>query len=205
MPKLVECSHCGDPVKIPPSSEQFENHYCSQECMGLDRVTKVKLSCENCGKDIYKQPSSISPHNNHFCSTKCHDGFRRNGVEVECANCGDSVYRTPSEQREKSFCSRQCQIDHREGENHPLWNSEKVRCWWCGEESDRCESRREYHKRQFCNVECHGNWKSWNNIHPLDTEPDKDVPKWAWDDYLENASDPPDIAELERKFERGVS
>jgi hypothetical protein len=70
----LECCGCSAPMKkdksrILAALKNNTDMYCSAKCYSSSNTTKVKLSCEVCGKEVERQPSQVSPH--VYCSRKC--------------------------------------------------------------------------------------------------------------------------------------
>lgn len=63
--RYTECPICGKTFRKKRSSTV----YCSNECARKSRVTKVTITCDNCGGEITRPACHISEHN--FCSKNC--------------------------------------------------------------------------------------------------------------------------------------
>lgn len=181
-----KCDNCGDEIRVYPSNEDLDHHFCDVKCESEFKTQLVEMECDNCGVEIEKQPSKISGYENHFCSTGCHDKFRAHGEEVECTNCGDTIYRQKSRVSDgANFCSKDCKNNWAVGKNHHNWNSEYVKCWWCGDKLARPKNRRERSDRSFCDGDCLAEWKSWAGME-FDKNGyftgvfDRDLPRWLW-------------------------
>jgi len=81
---------------------------------------------------------------------------------VECENCGTEVEKIPSliKRTKHHFCSKECHNEWKSenvrGENHPLFNKEKISCDYCGKEFLRRPShiKRRNKSRNYCSREC---------------------------------------------------
>lgn len=197
-----DCDHCGEEVRVAPSEQHLDHHFCDIECYSEFFKTRQEVPCAECGNLVEKHEYRIEEYDNVFCSTDCSNEFKRTGEEYECENCGDTVYRTPSSVGERVFCSDECYQELNVGENHHSWSKIAVRCWWCEDDILKKPTRVERTKRHFCSKRCMGRWRSWNNMHPQDQEPDRDVPKWLWDERIKSASQPPNVKELEKRVAR---
>lgn len=132
-----ECERCGGEFTIPEAwVRKDRGRFCSSECYhkwtkeeGIfkgennPRWNRVKISCDNCGKELERTSFQINEHNHAFCSRKCCSEWREEKVEVECQNCGKTVEKVPSKAKrvEKHFCSNECRCEWSKGRNHPTW------------------------------------------------------------------------------------
>jgi len=101
-----------------------------------DRVGKVEIKCEVCGKSFYVKPSEVSKR--RFCSMKCTTEWRKSnigmlnynykgaGITYTCANCGKAFTAyARSPQRCNTFCSHKCYTSYNSGSNCYLWKNGK--------------------------------------------------------------------------------
>lgn len=80
-------------------------------------MSKVKLTCENCGKDVYKMPSEVRSKN-VFCDRKCWSEYQAQFRRTEkCDYCGKEFAKCQSNFNGKhKFCCRKCKDEwQREG------------------------------------------------------------------------------------------
>lgn len=133
----VDCSNCGDSVKVPPSRQSgeygdyhLENHFCDKECEsewkgehwgGEDHHNyqggKVDSVCEECGETYAVK--AAKEETTRFCSRECYAASQRldassgpgpTTIEVECDWCGSEIERQPKdvEKTENTLCSKEC-------------------------------------------------------------------------------------------------
>jgi len=104
----VECSNCGERIKIPPSRGEgeygeyhLENHFCDKKC-------ESEWKSENWGGES-------------------HPNYNGGKVKVSCEWCGDAYTVTPALEDTTRFCSRECHGAHlgstkdNSGRNNPAW------------------------------------------------------------------------------------
>lgn len=75
---LVKCDYCGkefdkETRRVNEARKNGWKIFCSTECMKAAKTTKIKCTCAQCGKEIYKIPSQmkLSKSGNVFCSKSC--------------------------------------------------------------------------------------------------------------------------------------
>jgi len=94
----IECYYCHETFYSIPKEirKVLNNHpsiklkYCSKKCAGLDKITKQKINCNQCGIEFEKFKSQIKKTKNHFCSRSCSTiynnihkiGYRRSKLEI---------------------------------------------------------------------------------------------------------------------------
>ncbi|MDT2570254.1 NUMOD3 domain-containing DNA-binding protein [Enterococcus raffinosus] len=92
-------------------------------------MSKVKLTCENCGKDVYKMPSEVRSKN-VFCDRKCWSEYQAQFRRTEkCDYCGKEFAKRQSNFNGKhKFCCRKCkdewQREGLKGKGNPFFNKE---------------------------------------------------------------------------------
>ena len=124
-----------------------KSRYCSRKCRGESERgensynwrPKVKLVCENCGKEYSTYPSRSK---SRFCSRECafagrkgqftldkHPRWTGARIEANCLACGKKIKTRPTESRK--YCSRQCSGVgyhlHCSGPNSHKWQGGKTR------------------------------------------------------------------------------
>jgi hypothetical protein len=59
------------------SFHSYKTIFCSKECQDKYKITKVNVTCSNCGKSFDKNPNEIkkSKSGNHFCSQSCSTSY----------------------------------------------------------------------------------------------------------------------------------
>ena len=89
-------------------------------------MSKIKLICNFCNKEVLKYPSEIRGQN-IYCDHKCYKEFNRSNRETrECYQCRKAVTRKKSAfKNDKTFCSRACdgkwQSKNWIGKGHPAY------------------------------------------------------------------------------------
>lgn len=103
-------------------------------------ISKIKATCDYCGKEHLFRTCNFKNSNNHFCSIKCRSKYLSKysvgkanpnfkSMEIECDNCGKIIYVCPSQNKRNkyNFCSKFCDNEHRKKskrfalENNPQW------------------------------------------------------------------------------------
>ncbi|MFK3936695.1 hypothetical protein ACI2JA_04155 [Alkalihalobacillus sp. NPDC078783] len=104
-----ECEFCKKKVMLPKNRlDRFK--FCSKKCTTDSRAKPLnKVSCEQCGKDVYKNDSKLKKSKNHFCSNSCADTFRSNKAYTNdpCESCHKEFRRR--KKLKQRFCSTACQ------------------------------------------------------------------------------------------------
>ena len=68
----VECQHCGKEFKVVPSEiKKGGGKYCSKQCSGARRQTRVATNCQYCGKEFRVKPSVLNRGFGKYCSRVC--------------------------------------------------------------------------------------------------------------------------------------
>jgi 5-methylcytosine-specific restriction endonuclease McrA len=130
---------------------------------------KIKVKCQQCGKEFKVIQSRIKDSRGKFCSKKCfYEYQRRNRVKKQCIQCGKIFETIPSRIKvgKGIFCSKTCKNKWRseniKGENHPRWQRIKKICLICGKEF-LIEPYR-IKNSKVCSRECYRVWRSQNYI-----------------------------------------
>ena len=101
------------------------------------KLTGEYISCEWCGKLVYKTQSQLKKHKHHYCSNKCQSEKKHAETYEDraCEICGQLMHlRKKSTQR---FCSIECQNvwqTQQVGELNKKFDREKINCAYCGNE-----------------------------------------------------------------------
>jgi len=74
--------------------------------------------CPTCG-DKFASPKGMMVHH-----AAAHDESISAPYTVTCDHCGDEYECHRSRVGETRFCSKECQIEHSTGENHPAWTAD---------------------------------------------------------------------------------
>jgi endogenous inhibitor of DNA gyrase (YacG/DUF329 family) len=84
---------------------------------------KIKIKCDNCGKEFEKYPAKISKNN--FCCRECYLTFHsKNTIICTCEVCGKTFKGQPA--NANRFCSRECYL-----KVHNIINKKRI-CPTCG-------------------------------------------------------------------------
>lgn len=115
------CKICGKYVKDYPS---YRRTYCSQDCYYRDKE-KIKgrsekkkngeiVSCDMCGREVYKSNTFLKKYKNHFCCKGCANEYqKRNKVKLFCDFCGKEFHKSKSLVNDTyNFCSIVCRDKH---------------------------------------------------------------------------------------------
>lgn len=92
-----------------------------------NKKTVYRVSCANCGKEIWRRKSSVESYKYFICSNKCQRQYKREGEICQCKTCGKRIYKSPAELKRNNgncFCSRRCatifnNTKYKSGNNHP--------------------------------------------------------------------------------------
>jgi hypothetical protein len=105
------CEFCGDDY----TSKSKKSKYCSKSCLlknfRRNLEPTIKLSCDNCGEDLFRKQEYGHEHN--FCSLTCSLEYRYKNQtkESKCERCGNSFTKRHSNHK---FCSSKCKREHNE-------------------------------------------------------------------------------------------
>ena len=126
--------------------------------------SKIKRSCENCGKnfEVYKSSLEKSNSSGKFCCRKCYNEYQKTltkeknnnctGKFVKCANCGKAVWLIPS--REKTYINKFCSNKCRHEYHHNYIEGEKNVNWKGGTSRYRGGDFEKIKKKYFKNATC---------------------------------------------------
>jgi endogenous inhibitor of DNA gyrase (YacG/DUF329 family) len=113
---------------------------------------KVKVQCNECGKDIFRYPSQV--YRVVYCSQDCFRSARKKTMP-KCVDCGNPV----SKHKHKRCVD--CRNKYMVSKNHNAYIERvKVICDQCGKEIERRPNDISPHN--FCDQKCMGDWKSEN-------------------------------------------
>lgn len=139
------------------------------------------IECDWCGEEHHKR--QLKDRNEHeFCSKECFSNYQSNElcgedshmwdggkVKVECVQCETSVEKFPAyaEKGERQYCSNKCHAvwmsENQTGEDNPTYDPDshvEVACDNCGDTVVRKRSKYERNERNFCDIDCRGEWQS---------------------------------------------
>jgi hypothetical protein len=115
-----KCKNCSNTFGIRKNYIQVFNKgkkkitldFCSKKCMGINRITKVEVSCTSCNRQFLKRLSRAKSAKSHFCSNVCksRSGSGTSEIKVSCEICNKQFLRRPSQLKNypNHFCSRSC-------------------------------------------------------------------------------------------------
>ena len=120
----VDCKWCGRKFTTIPSDLDEGVTMCSKQCRTDEANSRRKRTCVICGsKFMLTYPS----HKTVTCSAECGIETRRKAIYKPCKQCGTVICVTPSTNKQKIFCSIECQSEWRSennvGENNPNWKN----------------------------------------------------------------------------------
>lgn len=125
------CQNCGKEFEEFSSRvKDGRGIYCSKDCANQGKEKeRIAVSCDHCGKTIFVLKSIFNNRERTYCSRECrYDDFKF-GEMVKCANpkCDKEFY-LPAWQKisGRRFCSQKCAGDVICGENHHLYNPDKI-------------------------------------------------------------------------------
>ena len=160
-------------------NKEFENtskdsKFCSNECKFKASSKKIKCSCDNCNKIIYKSKNEYEKNKHHFCSQKCHYEYISFGTkEIICSNCG--AKKTVMKNDNTKFCSQKCAMEYIAKEKREKINNDDSRkriCKNCGKEFIIYPS--EINKNKYlCSKECRVEWLKNNVFNTKEYKEDK--------------------------------
>lgn len=96
------------------------------------KAEKVKLKCDNCGKDIERYATQLEISTYYYCSRECmHEHRRKMTAEkytLKCDFCGKKYVTTKSQfrtNRRYHFCSIECRRNGLRRENRLIIDERK--------------------------------------------------------------------------------
>lgn len=121
-------------------------NYSIEEWNNAKSTDKLKLTCEECGKDFYVQKKLIeyelrhNKGNNKFCSQECYHAHKHKNTtkhKVKCKNCGKEIevsnYTYNHSENKHFFCSRSCSTSYNNYIRHrsdiDKWSDEALEEW----------------------------------------------------------------------------
>lgn len=152
--------------------------YCSKECMYLGKRKKIKIICEQCGKEFCVIP--YRKNSVKYCSRKCLDinrkgksnhWLKKEKIKKICLICNKEFYIYPSIKSRK-YCSKKCNGKAQGliqlGIKNPAWKGGIIKtiCKNCGIEIYKNRPIRS--KNNFCSKHCWGIYNYKHN-HPRKT------------------------------------
>ena len=142
--------------------EILEKYY---ENTGNDEmVMKLKRSKES----IITKANRLGLHKNNDIKNIKHYKLKlhKETYIYKCFNCGKTIIREYKSQYNTIFCNRVClsqwQSLNTKGEKSVRYNSELIKCEYCGEPILRNQSKINLNDNSFCSRECFGKWKKEN-------------------------------------------
>lgn len=127
----IVCAYCGKVSYKKKRNVKGKNSFCDKYCRNkynAEKIKKemtkdkVKVKCDNCGRDKYVNESVFKKNKNFFCSRDCYWQWRRhnipkgkdspfyNRIEKKCDNCEKEIEVTPFVDKRNNyfFCSQKC-------------------------------------------------------------------------------------------------
>lgn len=98
----INCDYCGKEFEKPTNkvNESIKHgwkQFCSSECHRNYKTKKIKCTCANCGKELYKAPYQIknSKSGNVFCNKSCACSYNNSHFRTgeNNPNFKDGVYK----------------------------------------------------------------------------------------------------------------
>ena len=155
---IYECDKCGKEINGLKAyyilqhqrQDQHRKGYCSKQCARLGNIKdRVKLKCECCDKEFYKEQCRVNGGNN-FCSSRCSaiynnsiKSLTRANVKLSrkiiqrqmidkfalkadrpCLNCKKNMNCYPHQ--EKKYCSRKCSSEYEYSKFIQQWKSGEI-------------------------------------------------------------------------------
>lgn len=123
--------------------------------------------CNKCGKELeinnfHKDKYSKDGHRN-ICKECVKENNKNKRLTKTCIFCGKEYKTNFSPQK---YCSQECKAEHQKtilcGDGNPAWNSQEVKCEYCGKLLQRCSSRMKSTQHHFCSQECKAEWQHEN-------------------------------------------
>lgn len=157
---IVECA-------LPGCKNTFErkqsningNTFCSRTCGGKARDSRVKLKCNNCGKDFLIKKSHAE--GTKYCSRKCVFEGRQNLKPIlKCKKCGIEFKPRGNKRAlsgETKYCSRECSYNDKAPDII-------INCLNCKKDFVAPHKNKARNgQRLFCSRFCHGEHERLSN------------------------------------------
>lgn len=147
---------------------------------------RVKVKCEQCGREYEEIPSRIRKSNHHFCSKDCyllwdkkknHPNWTGGKLKVRCEYCRKPIerYRHHLEISEHHFCSHACQ-------NKVLKDKKvELNCDNCGRPFNKPPSKVWEHN--FCSDKCRIEYWKKSPLHVPEALKGKEHPNYGKVNY----------------------
>lgn len=117
----------------------------------------IKVICNNCKEEFYKQKAEIKRRKTHYCSAKCYKDKTRVEKAEECLFCHKKICSTHSKQK---FCSHSCAASFNNSgtirNGTPLTN---IPCLYC-----KSLFLPKTHNAIYCSKKCSSNAKKEKTI-----------------------------------------
>lgn len=154
-----KCDYCG--IEILTTNRKLDKNirgiFCSDVCSQKSQIIGKHLTCDFCGKVIYRRPSC--EHANNFCSLKCQHDFTKREVEKVCHHCGKKYFVKKSQEFNSRFCSMKCKnewqtTEENYGKSNPCYKSIEANCALCGALIGIAPHKIGKSNRNFCSTTC---------------------------------------------------
>jgi len=75
-PIKTNCGYCGKLLRRSKSQfNEYDEHFCSKDCLARARTTLIEVQCECCGKTIERLPKYIEKYAHLFCDRSCRSAW----------------------------------------------------------------------------------------------------------------------------------
>lgn len=157
----VTCEHCDKEVERYPS-QILGSIFCTRACRSdhFKKNNTLAFECHFCGKEKRVSKSAFNREGNNFCSRKCKDMWQKDGLK----GSANPFYNKKHSEETRRKVSESKKSMNLTGERAANYNSRLVECVECGKNTLKIDYLIKRSKRLFCTVECHGAWKTKNNI-----------------------------------------
>ena len=121
----------------------------------------INISCEYCGKQVYKTITNYKRHKHHYCSNECQHKKQHEDCYEEraCEICG-ITFEVRKKQIQR-FCSVACQNTwqaNQTGDKNARYKRIKICCDNCGKEVEIIPANYKRFQRHFCSDSCRKIW-----------------------------------------------
>lgn len=159
---VVKCDYCEKEFNVTNYTyNRSKTHCCSKDCSNKLRNKKVRVSCKNCGEEIFVIKSRAEKHQAFFCCKKCESTYKYNESHktISCEVCGkDIILKNSSKQR---FCSVECQNKWQLtnlGIDNKNFTRGLINCDYCGEKFYQKQYKIKSQQNNFCSSNCRQKW-----------------------------------------------
>lgn len=148
------CPVCAKTFKVFACKRDLQK-YCSRSCCYKDRLRRMQVTCEACGKVFWRRTYVVKINAHQFCSHTCRASVAREAAQVvvPCAQCGKSINRMKKtvQRTHRSFCSRVCKHAYQIGKN---MTGVHLECLYCRKLFYVCAAEYARYHTKFCSDSC---------------------------------------------------